>query len=76
MRVTMYISDRLGHEAKESAHDDGLSLSALTAKALEQYLKGKRKSANDYSPRELIRPGSVASDAWHELERGRADDRA
>jgi post-segregation antitoxin (ccd killing protein) len=41
MRVIMYISDRLGHEAKETARDEGLSLSALTAKALESLSQRK-----------------------------------
>ena len=76
MRVTVHIPDRLGPRIKQVADDEGLSLSALTAKALEEYLKQKRKTAAGHRLLELIRPGSVTSDAWNELEKGRVDDRA
>ncbi len=76
MRVTVHIPDRLGPRVKRAADDEGLSLSALTAKALEEYLKQKRKRAAGHRLLELIRPGSVTPDAWDELEKGRIDDRA
>jgi hypothetical protein len=76
MRVTVHIPDRLGPRIKQTADDEGLSLSALTAKALEQYLKQKKKRAAGNRLLELVRPGSVTPDAWNELEKGRLDDRA
>ena len=76
MRVTVHIPDSLGPRLKEAAHNEGMSLSALTAKALESYLKHRRKKKAGNRLLELIHPGSVSSDAWGELEKGRADDRA
>lgn len=76
MRVTVHIPDELGCKAKETAHDEGLSLSALTAKALEEYLSRKRKRIAGNRLLELIRPDSVTPDAWNELEKGRLHDRA
>ncbi len=76
MRVTVHIPDRLGPRVKQAAEDEGLSLSALTAKALEEYLKQKRKREAGNRLLELIRPSSVTPDAWAELEKGRIDDRA
>jgi hypothetical protein len=76
MRVTVHIPDSLGPKLRQAAHNEGISVSALTAKAVEEYLKQRRKKAAGNRLLELIRPGSVAPDAWEELERGRADDRA
>jgi hypothetical protein len=76
MRVTVHIPDRLGPSIKQAANDEGLSLSALTAKALEQYLKQRWKRVAGHRLLELVRLGSVAPDAWNELEKGRVDDRA
>jgi antitoxin VapB len=76
MRVTVHIPDNLGPKLKRAAHDEGISVSALTAKAVEAYLKQRRKKAAGNRLLGLIRRGSVAPDAWEEIERGRADDRA
>ena len=76
MRVTVHIPDSLGPKLKEAAHSEGMSISALTAKAVEEYLKERRKKAAGYKLLNLIRPGSVAGEAWEELEKGRVDDRA
>jgi hypothetical protein len=70
MRVTVHIPDSLGPRIKQVADDEGLSLSALFAKGLEEYLK-QRKGAAGNCILELIRPDSVAPDAWDELEKGR-----
>lgn len=75
MRVTVHIPDSLGPRLKQAAETEGLSLSALTAKALELYLKRKKKKAG-MRLLNLISPDSVSPDAWAELERGRSDDRA
>jgi len=76
MRVTVHIPDRLGPRVKKAADDEGLSLSALTARALEEYLKQKRKRAAGNRLMELIAQNPVTPDACDELERGRLDDRA
>ncbi|MEM5770099.1 MAG: hypothetical protein AAGU32_17695, partial [Bacillota bacterium] len=58
-----------------AANNEGLSISALTAKALESYLARGRKKAAGSRLLGLIRRDSVATDAWEELEKGRIDDR-
>jgi hypothetical protein len=76
MRITVHIPDNLGPKLKQAAHNEGMSVSALTAKAVEEFLKQRRKKVAGNRLLDLIRPGSVAPDAWEELERGRSDDRA
>jgi hypothetical protein len=76
MRVTVHIPDSLGPALKQAAQHEGLSLSALTAKALEAYLKDKRKKEAGNRLLELIRPGSISPDVWDELEKSRIDDRS
>ncbi len=76
MRITVHIPDDLGPKLKQAAHKDGVSLSALTAKALEEYLRRQRKKTAGKRLLDLIHPGSVTSDAWDELEKGRIDYRA
>ncbi len=75
MRVTVHIPDVLGPKLKQAANKEGLSISALTAKALENYLAQRRKKAAGSRLLGLIRRDSVTTDAWEELERGRTDDR-
>lgn len=76
MRITVHIPDALGPKLKQAAVNEGVSISALTAKALEEYLQQRRKKAAGNRLLNLIRPGSVTPDAWDEIEMGRADDRA
>ena len=76
MRITVHISDDLGPKLKQATHNDGVSLSALTAKALEEYLRRQRGKTAGKRLLGLIHPGSVTSAAWDELEKGRIDDRA
>jgi hypothetical protein len=75
MRITVHVPDTLGPRLKQAAHDEGLSLSALTARALDDYLKQRRKKAAGNRLLELIGPGAVTPDVWEELDKGRADDR-
>lgn len=75
MRVTVHIPDDLGPKLKQAAIDEGLSISTLTANALENYLAQRRKKAAGSRHLGLIRRDSVTIDAWEELERGRIDDR-
>jgi predicted transcriptional regulator len=76
MRITVHVPDNLEPKVKQAAHNEGMSVSAFTAKALEEYLKRKRKRDAGYRLLQLIRPGLAPPDAWEELEKDRADDRA
>lgn len=76
MRITVHIPDNLGPRLKQAAHREGVSVSALTAKAVEEYLRQSRKRAAGKRLLGLIRPGSVTPDAWEEIDRGGTDDRA
>ncbi len=75
MRITVYIPDHLEPKLRQAAQNEGISLSALTAKALQYYLKRKREEAGNRLLG-LIGQSSVSHDAREELERGRTDDRA
>jgi antitoxin VapB len=71
MRITVHIPDNLGPILKQTAQNEGISLSALTAEALEHYLKQKRKKAAGNRLLKLIQSGSVTPNTWEELEKGR-----
>lgn len=76
MRITVHIPDNLCPKLKQTAQNEGISLSALTAEVLEHYLKQKGKKAAGDRLLKLIQSGSVTRDAWDELEKGGTDDRA
>jgi hypothetical protein len=76
MRVTVHIPDSLGPRLKSAAVKEGLSVSALTAKALESYLTQNKKIEAGKRLMDLISRDAVSNDAWNELERARSDDRA
>ena len=76
MRVTVHIPDSLGPRLKQAAENEGLSLSALTAKAVDSYLRQKKKKQAGAKILDLILRDAVASDALEQLEKGRDDDRA
>jgi hypothetical protein len=76
MRITVHIPDNLGPRLKQTAQNEGISLSALTAEALEYYLKQKQKKAAGSRLLKLIQPDAVTPDAREELEKGSTDDRA
>ena len=75
MRITVHIPDRLGARLKQDAETEGLSVSAVAARALEWYLKQKRRREAGNRLLEFIGKGVVANGAHRELERGRRDDR-
>lgn len=72
MRVTVHIPDGLGPKLRQAARNEGMSVSAFTAKAVEEYLKQRRKKEAGNRLLDVIRSGSVESDVWEELERGRS----
>ena len=45
MRITVHIPDNLAESLKMAALNEGLSMSAMTARALTVFLKEKRKQA-------------------------------
>jgi hypothetical protein len=76
MRVTVHIPDSLESGLKKAARNEGISLSALTAKALESYLKQTKKRDAVTRLLDLISPDAVSPGVEAELEKGRIDDRA
>jgi hypothetical protein len=76
MRITVHLPDGLEGSLRQAATDEGLSISAITARAVEAYLKKRKKTNAGYRLLDLIDPDSVAVEAWDELEKGRTDDRA
>ncbi len=75
MRITVHIPAHLGSLVKVAASDQGLSVSALTAEALELYLERKHRKTAGNRLLQLVRAGAVPATAWEELEKGRVDDR-
>lgn len=77
MRVTVNIPDPIGLEAEEIAREEGLSVSALFARAVEQYLEERRRERAIERIGALIGTARVAPDALDVLERDReASDRS
>jgi hypothetical protein len=63
MRLTVHLRDGLG-----------TSVSAFMVKALDAHLNEKKRKKRKAGSRllELVRPGSISTDVWDELEKGRA----
>ncbi|MFH0960510.1 MAG: hypothetical protein V1897_17620 [Pseudomonadota bacterium] len=76
MRIIVHIPDNLAESLKMAALNEGLSISAMTARALTAFLKEKRKQANALRMYALIGPDAVSQDALESLDGERADDRA
>jgi len=57
MRITVNIPDPIGLEAEEIAREEGLSVSALFARAVEQYLEDcvRRRAADEATLPSTIR---------------------
>lgn len=76
MRITVHIPDNLAESLKMAALNEGLSMSAMTARALTVFLKEKRKQDTARRMHALIGPDAVSKDALEYLEKERNDDRA
>lgn len=76
MRITVHIPDNLAESLKMAALNEGLSMSAMTARALTVFLKEKRKQATARRMYALIGHDAVSQDAYEYLDRERNDDRA
>ena len=75
MRITVHIPDNLAESLKMAALNEGLSMSAMTARALVVFLKEKSKQDTARRMYALIGPDAVAQDALESLERDRNYDR-
>ena len=77
MRVTVSIPDPLGEEAEALAREQGVSVSALYAEAMQAYLRELRRQEALESIRDLIGKVDIAPDALAQLqdERRRSDRR-
>ena len=62
MRVTVYLSDEIGREAKKLAKDRGISVSALCAEAIEAHVKEERRKRAFERINKLIGNTHVAPD--------------
>ena len=76
MRITVHIPDNLAESLKMAALNEGLSISAMTARALTVFLKEKRKQANAQRMYALIGSDAVSQDALEYLDRERNYNRA
>ena len=71
MRLTVHIPEDLARLLRQAAENEGKSMSALTAEALEAYLKERR--ALGLKVLERAGKGRVAGEAHRLLEEGRRD---
>ncbi len=73
MRLTVHLPEDLARLLRQAAENEGKSMSALTAEALEAYLKERRRKA--LGLKVLARAGKarLAEEAHRLLEEGRRD---
>ena len=76
MRITVHIPDNLAESLKMAALNEGLSMSAMTARALIVFLKEKRKQDAARRIYSLIGSTAVSEDALDSLDGERKEDRA
>jgi len=73
MRLTVHIPEDLARLLRQAAENEGKSMSALTAEALEAYLKERRRRALGLKVLERAGRSRVAEEAHRLLEEGRRD---
>lgn len=73
MRLTVHLPDDLARLLKQAAENEGKSMSALTAEALEVYLKERRRKALGLEVLRRAGKARVAPEALRLLEEGRRD---
>ena len=73
MRLTVHIPEDLARRLRQAAENEGKSMSALTAEALEAYLKERRRRALGLKVLERAGRSRVAEEAHRLLEEGRRD---
>ena len=75
MRLTVHIGDDLGARLKAMAANEGQSVSAFVASALETHLAEQRRRRAGGRVLEIAGRRPPAADALDILEQGRSDDR-
>lgn len=73
MRLTVHIPEDLARLLRQAAENEGKSMSALTAEALEAYLKERRRKALGLKVLERAGKVRVVEEAHRLLEEGRRD---
>lgn len=71
MRVTVHIPGPVGEEVEKAAQEEGVSVSALFARAVEKYLGERRRQSAIQRIGAWIGSAHVAPNALEELERDR-----
>ncbi len=75
MRITVNIPDSLAKQTRMIAENENLSISRLTATALEYYLEQKRKIKLGQAVLEMAGKVRVFDDCQERLDKARQDDR-
>ncbi len=73
MRLTVHLPEDLARLLRQAAENEGKSMSALTAEALEVYLKERRRKALGLEVLRRAGKARVAPEALRLLEEGRRD---
>jgi hypothetical protein len=76
VRLTVHLKDELATNLKASASNEGQSVSAFVAKALEDYLIQQRRKRLGGRVLKIAGKCRVSPDALEILEQGRNDDRS
>lgn len=72
MRVTVNIPDPLGEEVVDAAREEGVSVSALYARAVERYLQARLRERAVARVDALVGSARGTPDTLEELKRERA----
>lgn len=77
MRVTVTVPDPVGAEAEKVAEEEGVSVSALYARAVERFIEERRRERAIQAIDAVIGTSTVQCDAAEQIEEDReASDRA
>ncbi|ETN89549.1 MAG: ribbon-helix-helix protein, CopG family [Thermus sp.] len=73
MRLTVHLPEDLARLLRQAAENEGKSMSALTAEALEAYLKERKRKRLGLEVLRRAGQARVAPEALQLLEEGRRD---
>ncbi|RTH28287.1 ribbon-helix-helix protein, CopG family [Thermus scotoductus] len=73
MRLTVHLPEDLARLLRQAAENEGKSMSALTAEALEAYLKERRRKALGLEVLKRAGKARLSPEAYQFLEEGRRD---
>lgn len=74
MRVTVSVPDEIDHKVRQLAEEEGVSVSAFYARAVEEHVRERRRQKAISAVRELIGNADISSNFDEELRRMREDD--